>query len=207
MSSISYLVFFMMSPTLKHSIKINMRLNLRLLALSLCSTAILVVDANCDIQNSVAVDLTAAIASSNAVFRIYVEVPVDTTTLNNRTTETTTLNNRTTTASSGAASAGQPSEEVALGSTSVSMDCLEIVEGTDKGTLLGVFHCGAGGDDGHNALWIAQADAVDGHVPSTGEWTVTGKLSSQGSQGYVKVASDGAVFLAFEVSLADQSSS
>ena len=152
-------------------------------------------------------DLTAAIASSNAVFRIYVEVPVDTTTLNNRTTETTTPNNRTTTASSGAASAGQPSEEVALGSTSVSMDCLEIVEGTDKGTLLGVFHCGAGGDDGHNALWIAQADAVDGHVPSTGEWTVTGKLSSQGSQGYVKVASDGAVFLAFEVSLADQSSS
>ena len=120
MSSILYLVFFMMSPTLKHSIKINMRLNLRLLALSLCSTAILVVDANCDIQNSVAVDLTAAIASSNAVFRIYVEVPVDTTTLNNRTTETTTLNNRTTTASSGAASAGQPSEEVALGSTSVS---------------------------------------------------------------------------------------
>jgi hypothetical protein len=182
-----------------------MRLNLRLLALSLCSTAILVVDANCDIQNSAAA--LTSIASSNAVFRIYVEVPVDTTTLNNRTTETTTLNNRTTTASSGAASAGQPSEEVALGSTSVSMDCLEIVEGTDKGTLLGVFHCGAGGDDGHNALWIAQADAVDGHVPSTGEWTVTGKLSSQGSQGYVKVASDGAVFLAFEVSLADQSSS
>ena len=186
MSSILYLVF-----------KINMRLNLRLLALSLCSTAILVVDANCDIQNSAAADLTAAITSSNAVFRIYVEVPVD----------TTTLNNRTTTASSGAASAGQPSEEVALGSTSVSMDCLDIVEGTDKDTLLGVFHCGAGGDDGHNALWIAQADAVDGHVPSTGEWTVTGKLSSQGSQGYVKVASDGAVFLAFEVSLADQSSS
>jgi|OM-RGC.v1.025046939 hypothetical protein len=112
----------MMSPTLKNSIKIDMRLNLRLLALSLCSTAILVVDANCDIQNSAAALtwLTAAIASSNAVFRIYVEVPVDTTTLNNRTTETTTLNNRTTTASSGAASAGQPSEEVALGSTSVS---------------------------------------------------------------------------------------
>ena len=91
--------------------------------------------------------MTAAIASSNAVFRIYVEVPVDTTTLNNRTTETTTLNNRTTTASSGAASAGQPSEEVALGSTSVSMDCLEIVEGTDKGTLLGVFEANGMDED------------------------------------------------------------
>lgn len=108
------------------------------LALALCSTA--AVSASCDIQDSVAVDLTAAITASvssgDAVFQIYVDVPVDTVGVG----PVSTLN-RTTSSS---------------GSQSTSMDCLDIVEGTEKGTILGVFHCGNGGEDGHNALWIAK---------------------------------------------------
>ena len=141
--------------------------------------------ASCDVQSSVANDLANAITSSvgagHAAWQIKVEVPTGTTGVGS------------------VASITKQRKASAAASTSESMDCLEISQGSTEGTILGIFHCGAGGEDGHNALWVAQARASEGSLPGTGEWNVTGKLSTSGSMGYVALASDGSVFLAYEL--------
>jgi hypothetical protein len=156
---------------------------LALFALSLYFTA---GDASCDIQASVATDLTSAITSAVAAghvaWQIHVDVPSGTVGMGPVSSMNTT-----------------PASEW----TSESMDCLEVFEGAEAGTILGVFHCGAGGEGGHNALWVAQASASAGSLPGSGAWAVVGKLSVSGSQGFVGLAQDGSAFLAYEVEAAE----
>ena len=154
---------------------------MRLLALVAVSAATFpTVCASCDDQDAVASKLTAAISDHDIKWGITVDVPV----------------------------ALGPDERldvpIALvnlsDTTSVSMDCIAIFEGVEPGTILGVFHCGQGGEEGRNALYVAQAEAVNGSVPGKGDWIVTGKLSASASMGHVVRAPDGEqILLAYEL--------
>jgi len=121
---------------------------------------------SCDGQAQTAANLEAAIAASEPVFHLQIDV-------------------------------GSPEAPLM-----VTMDCLEIFPGDDEGTaLLGTFHSGQGGADGHNALYLAQATLDHpGDVPGTGRWSPITKLSPSASMGYLKqVPGSDEVLLAFEL--------
>lgn len=81
-----------------------------------------------------------------------------------------------------------------------SMDCMMIMENTET-SLLAVFHTGAGGEEGYNALHLAVANVSSpGQVPGTGDWKHHSVLSRRGSMGYYRQVQDSdVIFLAYEL--------